>query len=867
MKKTFTDMSDNNRMGIKIQAHSTKCASFHFERPRLNNLFTEAVRYPLVLVCAGAGYGKTSAVHDFTQRYDTGEYPTDTAWIQLSERDNIGGRFWENYINTISLSSRPIAEEIGKFGFPDNLDKLNQYLALIRSKAEVKQRILVMDDFHLIENPSVIRFVEHTFLNMSPVNSMILISRSTPRINTASLVSRGQIFNIGEDDLCFTENELSQYFRTLGIPLQPDNLHEIMQDTEGWAFAINLIARSYRKAPGYGGYLRNAMKSNIFRLMETEVWVGLSERLQLFLIRLSLIGHLSVDLIALLAGNDKDLVDELERENAYVSRDSYINAYLIHPLFLEFLATKQDLLSEEQRRETYTIAGQWCDTHGFKIDALSYYEKIGDYQSIVNIFIGSQPQIPYDIAGFTAAIFERAPPEVFDTVLFLATTHMRTIMSLGLWKEAIKLAEYYEARYINLPVDNQFRKLTLSGLYYCWGVSRAAMCLTDDVYDFDIYFEKLAKCFSEPFNPGRLISRNLEGPWVLSLGSSRKGAPEEYLAVLMRTKKHLTKCYTGFESGIDELAWAELMFYKNNICEAETYIVRALDIARKVEQYGIIHRALFYILRISVLKGDYPRIEQTFKDMKVNLDKPEYHARFVDYDISLCWYYHILGLPEMTPDWLKETFAPYAFAGFAENYANLVKAYNCYATRNYPPLLAYIQEMKQRESFLFGRVEMLTLEACVHYKMKNKKKALAILIEAYQTASPNDIVMPFIELGRDMRTLTAFVLKEPGLDEPCSIPKPWLESINRKSASYAKRLAHVVAKYKQTTGMTDGLAISPRESDILSDLAHGLSRAEIAASRDLSVNTVKMVINNLYAKMNAENLPDLIRIATERKMI
>jgi ATP/maltotriose-dependent transcriptional regulator MalT len=113
-----------------------------------------------------------------------------------------------------------------------------------------------------------------------------------------------------------------------------------MQDTDGWAFAINLIARSYQKAPGYDGYLRNAMKTDIFRLMEAEIWEGISKELQSFLICLSLIDHLSFDLIVLLAGRNKYLIAELEKQNAYIHKDGYINAYLIHPLFLEFLTAK-----------------------------------------------------------------------------------------------------------------------------------------------------------------------------------------------------------------------------------------------------------------------------------------------------------------------------------------------------------------------------------------------------------------------------------------------------------------------------------------------------------------------------------------------
>ena len=850
-------------MEIKPQSYLDQHALFHFERSRLNNLFMEAVKCPLVLVCAGAGYGKTSAVHDFSLRYQA-----DTMWIQLSERDNVGSRFWENFTRTIAHHYEPLAKAMKKLGFPDNIDKRNQDLALIRSHMKLERRIIVMDDFHFIENPAIIRYMEHVTNNVLPGTSLFLISRSTPRINTASLFSRGKVFSVSENDLRFSEDEIAQFFRQLDIPLKADSLREVMQDTGGWSFAINLIARSYKKAPGYGGYLRSAMKTNIFKLMETEIWDEISKHLQNFLVRLSLVGHLSVDLIELLAGGNKDLLAEMERQSAYVRYDSYINAYLIHPLFLEFLTTKQELLSEEHKKETYAIAGEWCRTNGFKIDALSYFEKVGDYKSIAGIFIGSQSQIPFDIASFTAAIFQRAPIEVFDTVPYLASIHMRTIMSQGLWEDAIRLAEYYEARYIELPMDEQFRRLTLSSIYYCWGFSHASMCLTTDAYDFDIYYERLDKRCSKRFDPGVLINKNPGGPWICSVGSSKKGAPKKYLDALKRSLAYLSHCDICFGSGEYDLACAELMFYMNDTGAAETYIVQALEIARKMRQSEFVHRALFYKLRIAVSQGNYAKAEQALKDMKVNLEDPEYFNRYVDYDITLCWYYCALGLPEKIPDWLKDNFSFYAHASFIENFANQMKARYFYMTRNYSPLLSFINDMKQRESYLFGRVEMLAIKACVLYKMKNKKGACTALEEAYNTASPNEILMPFIELGKDMRTLTAFILKESsGVPSFCGIPGSWLENVNRKAATYSKYQAHVIAEYKQASGMTDAIIITPREHEILTDLTRGLTRREIASLHGLSINTVKTVINNIHSKMGAENMPDLIRLAVEKKLI
>ena len=255
--------------------------------------------------------------------------------------------------------------------------------------------------------------------------------------------------------------------------------------------------------------------------------------------------------------------------------------------------------------------------------------------------------------------------------------------------------------------------------------------------------------------------------------------------------------------------------------------------------------------------------EQIIKETKDQLDETEYYNRFMDYDISLSWYYCFLGLPEKAVDWAKEDFLPFRHPGFTENFMNQIKARYCYATRKFNELMVFINEMRKRESNLFERIELLAMEACIHYKMSNKKKAFSVFLEAYQNALPNGILIPFIELGKDMRTLTASALKETN----CKIPGAWLELVYRKASSYSKRQAHISSEYKIVNSIAKDFALTQREMQILSDLSHGLTRAEIAANLGLSINTIKMIINKIYLKANAENLPDLLRIVLERKMI
>jgi len=836
--------------------------AFHFERPRLHGLFSQAAKCPLVVVCAGSGYGKTSAVRDFALKSGI-----PAVWVQLSEQDRVGQRFWENYTHAVARLNERFARALESLGFPDSVDKINRYFSLLDTLVSAKRRLIVVDDFHFVEGLPLVRFCERAVRNLPVGTSMVLISRSAPNINIADMVSAGRVSIVSEDDLRFSEDELGAYFEGLGMHAAPEGVREVMRDTEGWAFAINLIARSYGKAPGYTGYLGSAMRANIFRLMEAEAWAGTSEPLRMLLLRLSLIGHLSADLVERLAGSDAALLDELERQHAYVRRDDYAGAYLIQPLFLEFLAGKQGLLPEQARRETYAVAAAWCDRHGFRIDALSYHEKIGDYAAIVAIAYALPVQIPRDIARYVAAILDRAPGEAFDTVEFLAALHMRAYMCQGLWEKASELAVRYETRLLGLPAGSPAKCRTLSRLYNSWAFLRSLMCTTDGRYDFDRYIEKYRDCLSNccpsgPMDPGRFPILS-PGAWVNRSGSAAAGSLDEYVDAFGRMAALLAGCSNNSREAECELARGELKFFRGDMRGAELCATRALGLARRNGQFGIAHLALFYAMRIGAALGSHAKIEQALGEIKALLGEAEYTDRFASHDISLAWYCCTLGLPEKVPLWLRKGFSAYDHAGFIENFANQAKAWHCYATGNYPPLLSYIGEMRERESFLLGRIELLAMEACARYRMGEKPAALAALEEAHAAAAPNEVTMPFAELGKDMRTLTSWALKEPA----CSIPAHWLQHANRRAASYAKRQAHVISVYRMDNEMSADAVLSPREAQVLGDLSQGLSRAEIAAVRGLSVNTVKMVIGKVHAKMGTENLADLIRVAVERGMI
>ena len=77
----------------------------------------------------------------------------------------------------------------------------------------------------------------------------------------------------------------------------------------------------------------------------------------------------------------------------------------------------------------------------------------------------------------------------------------------------------------------------------------------------------------------------------------------------------------------------------------------------------------------------------------------------------------------------------------------------------------------------------------------------------------------------------------------------------------------MISQYMITNNIGKEVPLTKREIEILKDLSHGLSRTEIAANQNISVNTVKMMINIIYDKLRVTNLPNAICVAVERKIV
>ena len=829
-------------------------------RPRLNTLLSQVVKKSLTIVCAGMGCGKTRAVYDFSQ--DCGMI---VAWVQLSESDNISFHFWENFVRAISQNDRLLSKEYKELGFPGTDDKMTRFFNIRSHEAAGTKYLLIFDDFHYIKNSAVLNFFERAINEAQENCSIVIISREFPQINISSLMVRDSVSIINEDELMFTEGELYHFLLQQGLVAETNSLSKIYKDTKGWAFIINFAVRMLKKTPGYAGYVQSAIKQDIHHLIEAENWTLISRQLRQFLLRLSLTEHRSAELVELLAQGDERLLSELKRQNAFVRYDKHIDFYYIHTLFLDFLITKQDMLTEDEIMKTYKTIAEWCVKNDFIGDALLNYEKIGDYESIMTILFSCSARFLMDNVQELLKIFNRMPESIFDSVEISAALHVQLVMNSGNLGETVDLLHRYEVKYMKLPENDAFRNRMLGCIYYQWAVFRLVMCTADDCYDFDKYYAKACACLERvAFKHSNSWYQHPPGLWTSLVGCNRAGSLQDFLDALVRSQLYTERFAHGLGEGIDDLCQGEMLYYQAHISKAGSFFARAMEKARKFGQFDIIWRVLFYSVRIAVFQGDYSKIELIFSEMEKQLENNESSVRYLVYDIIYGWYNNILGLPESIPYWLKEKYSYLVFySNTLENYGNHIKAKYCYMTKNYTDLLEYIERKKGRDTILYERVELLAMQACVYYKMKDKESAFSVLQEAYEMASPNEIVIPFIELGKDMRV----VLFAAANDDNCKIPQAWLKNLKQKASAYSKNQTQIVFEYKKINDVESKISLSPRETEILQNLCDGLSRSEIAAMYALSINTIKVHINSIYEKLNARNRADIFRIAIEQNLL
>jgi LuxR family maltose regulon positive regulatory protein len=860
----------------------------HLERPRIDELFDKALKSPVVLVIGGAGYGKTHAVYSYLQKRGF-----RTVWMQFTERDNVPDRFWENFTQAIFMISKGTAEKLAQQGFPSTAQRFEQYLAIPLEDVDPRVRyVFVYDDLHLIHDKAVMRFLEHSITTPFSNITSILISRKELAFNLVSLFSKGLLMEINEEDLRFRKEEIEALFAIQNISASAEILDSVYGDTEGWAFAVQL-AGAYLKNISSESYKAQVLHSNIYQLIESEVMAKMSPELRKFLIKLTLIDEASPELVRGLARlhvrkripaedagpvrasavhDEKKaelLIRQIEEIGSFVRFDEYRNVVSIHRLFRDYLGGFQDELSDKDKTEVYLAAADWCAANNRKLDAITFYEKTGNYDKLITQIL-TLPMAPSDkTLELLIAVMERAPLEIYSQHEQAYTILTRLLFSAGRFEEAkVKLTEIIKT-YEAFP-ESAFGHRVLAGCYHNMGFINKVLAPFSGDYSFPEYFAK-GRLHYEKWGGAKMtgpVTVAGIGAYACRVGSGNPADMARFLAAETSAVPNASVSMGGSTYGMDDLARGELAFFSMNPEEAEGCLREALRKARECHQYEIEGRASFYLIRTGIFQGNVDLIKDSQHTLISLLENREYINRYVYHDIYRGWFYAHLGKCGMIAPWLRLQVEEEKLNSLFRGPELLVKARSFFHELKYTEALFVLKQAASTAgNIIFGKIEIKVLEALCFYRIREKEKAYASLEEGRVLAEPGGLYAPFAETGKVMRALADSALKD-----EAAIPTDFLEKIRNLSSAYAKKYFLILNSFSAGTDRTlspsrDGTLLSRKEHDVLTALFQGFTQDEIAASTSRSVNTVKSVIKRIYEKLGAINRADAIRIAMSKGLL
>ncbi len=362
-------------------------------RARLLHRFTLEPGTDLALVCAPAGYGKTTFLVAWAAALR--QVGTAVAWYALDESDNRLAVFGAYFVASLEQALGPNSglEPVSQvLRASPEADLLALLPTVINAVCSIRREVvLVLDDYHLIRNSTIHQVVEF-LISHRPENLHLAIgSRANPPLPLARLRARGGLIELRAADLRFTEQETTCFLRdAMQLDLPADLSTRLAEQVEGWAAGLQLAALSLsgredkdaRIASFTGGHRRLA------EYLLDEVVNGLPEELQAFLLYSSILERMSGPVCdaVLTTGNSAALLAQLEQLNLFVialEDEATAGAgptwYRYHHLFRDFLQTWLERTQPGRSAALHRTAANWFAAHGSLREAAYHAFRCGDW--------------------------------------------------------------------------------------------------------------------------------------------------------------------------------------------------------------------------------------------------------------------------------------------------------------------------------------------------------------------------------------------------------------------------------------------------------------------------------------------------------
>jgi LuxR family transcriptional regulator, maltose regulon positive regulatory protein len=350
-------------------------------RPGLLQRLTQATARELTLVCAPAGFGKTTLLAGWAR---ASRRPV--AWLSLDAGDSDPARFWR-YVAAALDQARPgLGQQVARLLHGVQQPPLEAVVTAIVNHlaATPDEVVLVLDDYHLVEGPLVHDSLAVLLERLPPSLRLVVASRADPPLPLARLRGRGQLAELRQRHLRFTTEEAGALLAAAtGQQLPEAAVAALTARTEGWVAGLQLAGLSLRDHDDPAAFVRTFTGSHRYVLdyLTEEVLARQPEHLVRFLLETSILERLSGPLCDAVTGRSdgQRLLEQAERANLFlVPLDGQRRWWRFHHLFADLLRARLQRADPARVPQLHRAAAAWYEAHELGDDAIHHALAAGD---------------------------------------------------------------------------------------------------------------------------------------------------------------------------------------------------------------------------------------------------------------------------------------------------------------------------------------------------------------------------------------------------------------------------------------------------------------------------------------------------------
>jgi LuxR family maltose regulon positive regulatory protein len=859
-------------------------------RPRLLAVLSELPAKRLGVIKAPAGFGKSSLAAAWAEKLEqSGNY---VGWLTIDSDDDEATRFLFYVSQALHHACPDVgAGAIGLILENNLIDPTAILSSLINDLTEIDDDLyLFLEDYHWLSASRIHQTVAY-FLKHAPFHCrVVLTTRTEPPLPLATLRAQNQLIEIDSVALRFDMQETQAFLdSTKPGALELADVQLLQRKTEGWPAALRIISSmGSQSGSGLKEYVHNLSGSQRpVAAYLAEMLDGLPVELVDFMLRTAILDRLSGPLCEAVTGSSSSrtiLASLAQRQMLLTPLDNDGVWFRYHTLLAEYLRQRLEADRGIETPELHRRAALWYASQELWTEAVQHAIAAGDPDRAITWIKNCAMALIKRGDLFTLLDWQRQFPDE----LLRGQSEVRLAIAWGLalalrFDEALKLATEIEndIAATHLPESDL--------LCECQAIRSVAIALKDDSERALPLAEDCVKRSRDPWTAnvasnvvrfGHMQAGDLKQfyatPWIpYSLEEDRRnlfasvyrrclqGIAELRQIRLAAAEGHyregfrVAEQYVGPNSvaaALPASLIARILYEQGQLDEAEALVIDRASLINSGTMLDCVRSAYFVMARVAAARMNLERAHTL-------LERAENHG------ISRDW-------GRLTAAATAEQARLYLNEGRVEEGAACVDRLERLA-RKYPAprlcawseiqwdhKLAHAQLLGQRaradEAMAILRELQRETEAAHHryFLIRVELRISALQLSVGKTAEATN------RFRRILAACAGGGLYQIILDEG-SIASELVQMVQQSGSigadltSYVDRLMSDSQRARQDrltpTFRAQALhALSPRETDILTLIAGGLSNKEIARSLYIGPETVKSHLKSVFTKLGVE---------------